>query len=235
VPAIQQQNLSDSLISNSQSGQDVWVIALFQGKRNGYFLEIGGGDGLWISNTLLLERQLGWKGILVEPTSAFERLVINRPNCITDNSCIASEVKTVTLFEIFDRGQAMLGRGATGNSLLSMVREDITADEGQKLNSQWGEFQRAHKKETVLLEDMLRRHEAPHIIDYFSLDVEGFEYEILKNFPFSEYTFLCLGVERPPQELHKLLEANGYRPRIRLGEDVMYLHESLNSNVTGGV
>ena len=232
---MQQQDLTSSLVSNSQSGQDVWVIALFHGKRNGYFLEIGGGDGLWISNTLLLERQLGWKGILVEPTSAFERLVINRPNCIADNSCIASEVKTVTLFEIFDRGQAMLGKGATENSLLSMVRDDIDVDEGQKLNSQWGEFRRAHRKETVLLEDVLRKHNAPHVIDYFSLDVEGFEYEILKNFPFKEYTFLCLGVERPPQELHKLLEANGYQPRIRLGEDVMYLHESLNSNVTAGV
>ena len=111
-----------------------------------------------------------------------------------------------------------------------MVREDTDAHEGQKLNSQWGVFQRAHQKETVLLEDVLRKHKAPYVIDYFSLDVEGYEYEIFKNFPFKEYTFLCLGVERPPEELHKLLEANGYRPRIRLGEDLMYIHASLNSN-----
>lgn len=218
-----------SLVSNSQFGQDMWVIALFQGKRNGFFLEIGGGDGLWISNTLLLERELGWNGILVEPTGAFEQLVRNRPNCMVDNSCIASEKKMVTLFEILDRGQAMLSKQATENSLLSMVREDIGANEGQKLNSQWGVFQRAHRRETVLLEDVLRRHKAPRVIDYFSLDVEGFEYEILKNFPFTEYTFLCLGVERPPEELHKLLEANGYRPRARLGEDLMYTHTSLNA------
>ena len=218
----------NSLISNSQSGQDMWVIALFKGKRNGFFLEIGGGDGLWISNTLLLEKEFGWNGILVEPTSAFERLVKNRPNCTTDNSCVASERKTVTLFEIFDRGQAMLSDQASTNSLLSMVREDVDIMQGQKLNSHWGVFQQASQKEAVLLVDVLRKHKAPDIIDYFSLDVEGFEYEILKNFPFKEYIFLCLGVERPPKELQKLLEANGYCPRNKVGEDVMYTHSSLN-------
>lgn len=225
---MERKDLVSSLVSNSQSGQDIWVIALFRAKRNGYFLEIGGGDGLHISNTLLLEREFGWTGILIEPTSAFDDLVKNRPNCITDNSCIASEKKTVTLFEIFDRGQAMLSKQAAHNSLLSMVREDIDAHEGQKLDSQWGTFQRAHQKETVSLEDVLDRHKAPHVIDYFSLDVEGYEYEILKSFPFKIYTFLCLGVERPPQELHNLLEANGYRPLARLGEDTMYAHVSLN-------
>lgn len=228
-------NWSNSLVSNSQSGQDRWVIELFQGKRNGYFLEIGGGDGLWISNTLLLEKEFGWNGILVEPTAAFEQLVKNRPRCITDNSCIASEKKTVTLFEIFDRGQAMLSKRATENSLLSMVREDISAQEGQRLNSHWGEFQRAYQRETVPLQDVLRKYKAPRIIDYFSLDVEGFEYEILKNFPFNEFTFLCLGVERPPMELHALLEANGYHPWARLGEDLMYVHANFNSKGSNGI
>jgi len=184
---------------------------------------------LWISNTLLLEREFGWNGILVEPTGAFEQLVKNRPNSISDNSCIASEKKMVTMFEIFDRGQAMLSKKATANSLLSMVREDVDMNEGQTLNSRWGVFQRAYQKEAVPLVEVLRKHKAPHIIDYFSLDVEGFEYEILKNFHFNEYTFLCLGVERPPNELHILLEANGYRPRAKVGEDIMYTHTSLNS------
>ncbi|MFQ5471156.1 MAG: FkbM family methyltransferase, partial [Gammaproteobacteria bacterium] len=215
-----------SLVSNSQFQQDIWVISLFKGKIKGFFIEIGGGDGLWISNTLLLEREFEWNGILVEPTSAFELLKKNRPNCITDNSCIASERKSVTLFEIFDRGQAMLSRCAKGNTLLSMVKEDIDRHEGQKLNSEWGDFQRAYQKKAVLLEDVLRKYNAPKVIDYFSLDVEGFEYEILKNFPFHEYIFLCLGVERPPQKLHNLLIANGYMPRARLGEDMMYTHSS---------
>src|SRR5262249_12423292 len=90
---LMESDLTKSLVSNSQFKQDIWVITLFQGKRRGFFLEIGGGDGLWISNTLLLEREFEWSGILVEPSSAYEHLVKNRPHCITDNSCIASRKK----------------------------------------------------------------------------------------------------------------------------------------------
>ncbi len=137
--------------SNSQWGQDLWVIQYFMGKRNGYFLEMGAGDGLWISNTLLLEREFGWTGILIEPTSAYKNLIDNRPNCKCDSSCISSERKTVTLFEIFDRGQAQINKLAAENTLLSEVREDINVEEGDSLNSYWGIVKKAYRKEAVPL------------------------------------------------------------------------------------
>ena len=210
-----------TLQSYSQLGQDIWVVQFFQGNQKGFFLEIGAGDGLWISNTLLLEREFGWNGILVEPTSAFEKLIKNRPNCICDNSCISSERKTVALFEIFDRGQAELNN-LPENTLLSVVREDIDVKEGDSLNSYWGVFRKAYKKESVRLEDILKKYNAPNIIDYFSLDVEGYEYEILRNFNFQEYVFLCLSIERPSKELQYLLKDKGYIFNIQLGQDFIY-------------
>src|SRR3954469_18651828 len=98
--------MTQPMTSYSQSRQDLYVaIKVFAAKRNGFFLELGAGDGLWISNTLLLERQFNWTGILIEPTSVFERLRKNRPNCICDPSCIASDYKTVVLHEVLDSGQ----------------------------------------------------------------------------------------------------------------------------------
>ena len=38
--------------------------------RNGFFLEIGGLDGIKFSNTLFFERCLGWTGVLVEANPA---------------------------------------------------------------------------------------------------------------------------------------------------------------------
>jgi len=35
-------------------------------------IEAGAADGLFISNTVLLERDLGWTGILIEPTRFFD-------------------------------------------------------------------------------------------------------------------------------------------------------------------
>ena len=42
-------------------------MKLFGRLRNGFFIEAGAHDGVDISNTLYLEKQLGWTGILVEP------------------------------------------------------------------------------------------------------------------------------------------------------------------------
>ena len=66
------------------------------------------------------------------------------------------------------------------------------------------------KKTTKTLEYILDKFNAPKIIDYLSLDVEGSELRILKNFPFNKYTFLALTIERPPIELEEILFKNGY-------------------------
>jgi FkbM family methyltransferase len=53
--------------SYSQAKQEDWVIDFFERKRNGYFLDIGALDGIQSSNTYILEKELGWKGLCVEP------------------------------------------------------------------------------------------------------------------------------------------------------------------------
>lgn len=217
--------MSEKIYSNSQSGQDIWVLQAMQGARNGFYLEIGGGDGLWISNTLLLERKFDWTGILVEPTSAFEKLCANRPASICDNSCISSEQKEVTVHEIHDKGQSQISNLAQGNTLLSTV---TTAENEQpSVSDTWGELRKSYKRKTITLDELLDRHKAPKVIDYFSLDVEGHEYEILKNFSFDRYRFRILGVERPSKRLHKLLLGNGYDAVAQCGEDIMYINRSL--------
>jgi hypothetical protein len=51
----------------SQMGQDKWVSeTVFPGVKNGFFLDVGSGDGTFLSNTKALE-QRGWTGICVDP------------------------------------------------------------------------------------------------------------------------------------------------------------------------
>jgi FkbM family methyltransferase len=208
--------------SYSQSAQDRFVIeAIFRGKRNGFFVEAGAGDGRWISNTLLLELRYGWTGILVEPTSAFELLKVNRPNCRLENSCLASVPKMVTLVEIYDTGQAAISPAAQNNLLLSRT-VDHAPEALAQMDSHWGRAQRQYEVQAHPLADVLKAHDAPQYIDYLSLDVEGYEYEILSTFPFEEYRFGCLGIERPPQILIDLLVTNRYLPVARLGEDIFF-------------
>ena len=45
----------------SQAYQDMFVLSMLDGKRNGYYLEIGAFDGISLSNTYLLEKNwMGW-------------------------------------------------------------------------------------------------------------------------------------------------------------------------------
>src|SRR5215510_4291407 len=51
----------------SQMGQDKWVSEeVFPGVTNGFFLDVGSGDGTLLSNTKALE-QKGWTGICIDP------------------------------------------------------------------------------------------------------------------------------------------------------------------------
>ncbi len=206
----------------SQHGQDRFVAeTVFKGKRNGFFVEAGAGDGLWISNTLLLERRYGWTGILVEPTSAFALLQRNRPNCSLENSCLAGVEKTVTLVEILDVGQATISPQAQDNLLLSRT-VDVAPNALSQMDSMWGKAQTQREMRAKPLADVLRAHHAPQDIDYLSLDVEGYEYEILSTFPFTEYRFGCIGIERPSRQLGEHLVASGYAPVVRIGMDVFF-------------
>lgn len=50
----------------SQIYQDMFVLSVLNGKRDGYYLEIGSGDPFVGSNTALLEQDFGWKGISLD-------------------------------------------------------------------------------------------------------------------------------------------------------------------------
>lgn len=50
----------------SQAAQDLFVLSMLNGKENGTFLEIGGGDPFHGNNTALLESEFGWEGVSIE-------------------------------------------------------------------------------------------------------------------------------------------------------------------------
>ena len=92
------------------------------------------------------------------------------------------------------------------------------------------EFKKNIKKKTMnTLESVLDKNQAPKIIDYLSLDVEGAETEVLINFPFEKYTFLAMSIERPSPELNKLLFKNGYVFVKNFKVDTFYIHKSIEN------
>jgi len=148
--------------SKSQWSQDVWVMYETQGLSNGCYLEVGGADGFTHSNTLSLELYYGWKGTLVEPESnQFANLQMSRPGNTLLNCALSpsGEFETVTLRSV---GQL--------SSLMGFENRDVHSD--HRLLSRKLQCSNAIPLEFLLSQ---RRY------DYFSLDIEGAELEVLES------------------------------------------------------
>lgn len=76
----------------SQIGQDKWVCEYFNFKRDGYFVDIGAYDGVWWDNTYYLEKELGWKGICIEPGLASFRKLQKSRTC----HCVRAYISNYT-------------------------------------------------------------------------------------------------------------------------------------------
>jgi FkbM family methyltransferase len=182
---------------HSQIGQDKWVHSVLGDKQNGYFIELGACDGIGLSNTLFFERELNWKGICIEPNDyLFQSLTRNR-KCHTSNGLAYSA-------EGYEVGFSLCGAlsGVLDENVGPFTSRDVIV-----------------RKTTTTLGKILDSFNAPNIIDYLSLDVEGQEYNILKTFPFDKYKFRCITVEHnephvgPKQQklIRGILEKNGYK------------------------
>ncbi|XP_037794222.1 uncharacterized protein LOC119589709 [Penaeus monodon] len=67
-----------------------WLKKLFADQRGGFFVEAGALDGEYLSNTLWLERDLGWSGLLVEAAvSSFKELRFKHRKSWVSNACLS--------------------------------------------------------------------------------------------------------------------------------------------------
>ena len=90
---------STNFRSYSQIGQDKWVVETFRGMKRGFFLDVGAGDGIDLSNTYALEQSFSWKGVCIEPHSkTYPRLVVNRV-CKTNDSFVLRDDEQVDFIE----------------------------------------------------------------------------------------------------------------------------------------
>jgi|694.fasta_scaffold05646_7 FkbM family methyltransferase len=177
--------------SYSQYQQDLWVLSKFSNTK-GFFVDVGCCDGQRISNTFLLE-QNGWTGIAVDP---FPLNFENRPNTILEKLAIYSHETSITFSIAGDIGGITdhIDRWKHHPAVFSAKKETIKTD---------------------TLYNILKKHNAPKFIHYLSLDTEGSEYEILKYFPFDEYTFGCMTIEHNEEypkrtQIQTLLQQHNY-------------------------
>lgn len=179
----------------SQVGQDQWVYSIIGDKKDGFFVELGAVDGVYCSNTYYFEKVAQWDGICIEPNPVYKDDLEKNRNCKKSFYCISDTDDKEIDFNVNGAVSGIIhskGAFVKNNSII--------------------------KIKTKTLQSVLQMYNAPKVIDYLSLDVEGHEYDVLKDFPFHEYIIHCITVEHnePHQggelrmKLRELLTSHSY-------------------------
>ena len=157
--------LGCALPSFSQLAEDQFAISeIFPGKQGGTFIEVGGYNGLWMSNSRTLEWMFGWSGLLVEAhPRLFDELSANRgKQSVTVHSAVCNGTQSVTFRE------SKFGLGSS-----HIAGTDVRGDHRASYTVQCGTLGR------------LARAAGLSAVDFLSVDVESHEVPVLLSFDWS--------------------------------------------------
>jgi FkbM family methyltransferase len=189
--------------AKGQLFQDLWALWETDVKYGGFFVEFGAASGVAGSNTYLLERKYGWHGILAEPNPQFIPNIRRHRLCHIREECVYSKTGETLTFLPAEIGEL--------SRLKDIVPEDMQERTGRRSLADIGEIE----VETITLNDLLETSGAPRTIDFMSVDTEGSEYEILKNFDFNTWDvrLMCIEHNHAPvrEDLLGLMQKHGFR------------------------
>jgi hypothetical protein len=201
----------------SQVRQDLVVFTLLREKQNGYFVDLAANDAVKISNTYALEQFHGWTGLAIEPNPIYWSSLSFR-KCHVAAAVIGQRAGEELLFR-FPRDKAPKG------GLVGEQYDNKKSNRNSNNEEQW--------RFAVSLRDVFEKFQVPNVIDYFSLDVEGAETFVMESFPFDQYRFDVLTVERADNKLRTLLEQNGYKQlkQLRSWGETLWIHSSIENRI----
>jgi FkbM family methyltransferase len=200
----------------SQYEQDRFVDeVIFNGRNNGFFVDIGAYDGITLSNTYYFEKYRNFNGICIEPNpSVYRRLVDNR----------ASKNMNVCVGNAKGRVKYLCVEGYA--EMLSCIYDESKKDHISRI----GESIRNHGGSIELIEvdlltfkDIMEGYSGK--IDFLSIDTEGSEMEVIEFIDFSKYHISVLAVENNNQGVKEYLSKFNFRAFFTLGSDIIYVKE----------
>lgn len=195
--------------SPSHGALDTRALELLGNLSNGFYVEVGAADGVQWSNTLMLERRCGWRGLLIEPTRFQYDLCrrVRGARNIVENAALAAEPGRLSVARV---GLASIVADTDANV------KNLDAHIGFHRGDSFDAAATREETEAVTFGELARRHDIRRV-DFFSMDVEGFELEALKgiDFGFTHVELFVIetddfeSVENALAATHRFVEKSG--------------------------
>ena len=173
-------------ISYSYGGIDSLILNIFKNKKNGFYLDIGCGHPIKNNNTYLLNKK-GWKGINID---------LDKDNIDLFNSYRKNDFNLTT---------AVSDKEGETDLYFYHSKSALNTISKQNADFQKAEVSKIKKVKTQTINNIIEN--SPYKdkkIDFLTIDVEGSELSILKNFNFQKYLPKVIVVEYLDLSLKKL-------------------------------
>lgn len=194
------------------------LARLFEGKKQGFYVDVGAHHPRRFSNTQYFYRR-GWRGINIEPNpEAAKAFQIERPGDINLQAAI-SDVPGKLTYYVFDEPalntfDAVLAQSRLKETSYRLLRETEIP--------------------VVRLDALLDLHlPAGASIDFMSIDVEGLDLQVLHSNNWVKYRPQCVLVEAlgaanlmevMSGELHQLMEVHQYALFAKTYNTLFYMN-----------
>ena len=195
----------------SQDRQDQIIFSTFFNRIcGGTFIEMGAADGIQNSNTYAFEMDLKWKGLLIDASpKAYKKLVkrTERKRSIMINGAVGDQSGTVTYIDLEGYSEQ-----------ISCIKEFASDEHIERIDREM-KLHPENKRDDIeipikSLSDWLKDFNLYHV-NFFSLDVEGAELQVLKGIDYDIVLFDVILVEisenkETKQKIIDLLGSKGY-------------------------
>lgn len=180
--------IDNKKLSKSQIFQDLFAYFFSHYKKKGTFIEIGGGNEVDLSNTYILEKKFKWKGVICEPDSRLHINISTKRKCFLETSPV-SKFHNKNIYFYF-------------KGLYDSYSSYKYSPYGKVLKS-------------ISLNNLIKKYRLGKKIDYISIDTEGNELDIIKNFNFKKYNVKIFTIEhnfkKNRERIYKILIKNSYK------------------------
>jgi hypothetical protein len=169
---------------------------LFVLQTNGFFVEYRAYDGELHSKTLFFERHRNWTGLLIEPDPhTFSKLLSKRRRAWLSDSCLSPDPVPLTIEfmrRIMPPPQRNHSAISTSIAKNSKVQTTETVPPREPVHPLWQKIQIPCFPMFSIVSSVFDRN-FPITIDYFSVDAQGMELQILLNIPWNSIVIkVCL-------------------------------------------